>query len=177
MNKPGPCFTILERPAGSLATGKFAASLKFILKDIDSATGEPEDGGYEDEYELEDIFVSASDYVKPAKIANFRAVWDELDPDTETVNDYGLGQRSSLEEAANAVIQTFGMYVCDGTDVVPPNARSHQVALSGKFLGNLSCLVRLSFGIDSKRNVAMKVIVRGDSSDIADAVDSIIQEA
>ncbi len=38
-------------------------------------------------------------------------------------DDYGLGQRSGLEEAVEAVIATLGMAPCEGTDVVPPNAR------------------------------------------------------
>ena len=31
-----------------------------------------------------------------------------------------------------AVISILGMSACDGTDAVPPNARSHTVLLSGK---------------------------------------------
>lgn len=177
LNKPAPCYTILARPAGSIASGKFAALLKFTLKEIDPSTGAAEEDGYEDEYELEDVVVTPADYVKPTKIANFRAAWEQLDADTETTDDYGLGQRSSLEEAIEAVIETLGMSVCDGTDAVPPNARSHQVALSGTFLGEELCLVRLSFGIDSKKNVAMKVIARGETADVAEAVHLIITEA
>ena len=177
LNQSAPCYTILSRPAGSLISGKCAALLKFNLKEIDPATGEAEEDGYEDEYELEDILIASADYVKPIRIANFRAKWDELDADTEVSNDYGLGQRSSLEEAIEAVVQTLGMYVCDGTDAIPPNARSHQMALAGIFLGNATCLVRLSFGIDSKNNVAMKLAARADTIDISEAVDLIIQEA
>lgn len=176
LNKPGYCYTVLSHQEGMLASGKCAALLKYTLKEIDPTTGDAEEDGYEDEYELEDIIVASADYVKPKKLTNFRAAWDEMDPDTETVNDYGLGQRSSLEEAIEAVLTTLGMYVCDGTDAVPPNARSHQVALSGMFLGEAMCLVRLSFGIDSKSNVAMKLVARGETAEIAEAVDLIIQE-
>lgn len=175
-NKTGQCYTVLARPPGSICSGKFASLLKFNLKEIDPATGEAEEGGFEDEYELEDIMLSSSDYVKPFRVSNFKMKWEELDPETECVNDYGLGQRGSLNDAVEAVLETLGMYVCDGTDVIPPNARSHSVFVAGIFLGEAVCLVRLSFGIDTKKNVAMKLLARGNTIDAAEAVDLIIQE-
>ena len=42
-------------------------------------------------------------------------------------------QFSLLEQdAVEAVISILGMSACDGTDAVPPNARSHTVLLSGE---------------------------------------------
>ncbi len=41
----------------------------------------------------------------------------------------------------------------------------------------LQVLVRLSFGIDSSSNVAMKLVVRAEMPEISDAVHAIIQEA
>jgi hypothetical protein len=35
------------------------------------------------------------------------------------------------QDAVEAVISILGMAACDGTDAVPPNARSHTVLLSG----------------------------------------------
>lgn len=48
----GQCFTILSRPEGSLAAGKIANVLKFRVKEIDPSTGEAEEDGYEDEYQV-----------------------------------------------------------------------------------------------------------------------------
>ena len=36
-----------------------------------------------------------------------------------------------VQDAVEAVISILGMSACDGTDAVPPNARSHTVLLSG----------------------------------------------
>lgn len=69
------------------------------------------------------------------------------------------------------------MLPCEGTEAVPPNARSHQVLLSGQFIGDVMCLARLSFGMDPSKNVAMKVISRSEVPDVAEAVHLIIQEA
>ena len=76
-----------------------------------------------------------------------------------------------------AVIQTMGMQPCEGTEAVPPNARSHTVLLAGTFVGNQAVLVRLSFGIDAGGQVAMKLVVRADTPEISDAVHMIIQSA
>ncbi len=38
-------------------------------------------------------------------------------------------------------------------------------------------LVRLSFGIDAARSVAMKLVVRSDSPDVSQAIHQIIQDA
>lgn len=41
----------------------------------------------------------------------------------------------------------------------------------------LQVLVRLAFGIDASRNVAMKLAVRSESADVSEAIHAIIQEA
>jgi coatomer protein complex subunit gamma len=69
------------------------------------------------------------------------------------------------------------MQACEGTDAVPPNARSHTLLLSGTVVGDVQVLVRLSFGIDAQRNVAMKLAVRSESADVSEAIHAIIQEA
>lgn len=68
------------------------------------------------------------------------------------------------------------MQACEGTDAVPPNARSHTALLAGEFPGNVQALVRLQFGIDASRQVAMKVVVRAAEDAVADAVHRIIQD-
>jgi coatomer protein complex subunit gamma len=93
------------------------------------------------------------------------------------VDDYGIGQRESLTEAAEAVARILGMQACEGTDAVPPNARSHTMLLSGTVAGGAAVLVRLQFGIDASRSVAMKLAVRASSADVSEAIHQIIQDA
>ncbi|GAB4819163.1 hypothetical protein N2152v2_006209 [Parachlorella kessleri] len=173
----GQCFTVLARPEGSMALGKFMNILRFRVKEIDPTTGEAEEEGYEDEYQLEDLEVSAADYIKPVFTPNFRAVWEQMPEDAEMVDDYAIGQRESLQDAVEAVIRILGMQACEGTDAVPPNARSHTVLLSGIVVGEVQVLVRLNFGIDMSKNVAMKLAVRSESPDVSEAIHQIIQEA
>ena len=61
------------------------------------ATGEAEEDGYEDEYQLEDIDIGAANYIKASPLHNFRSVWEETNPDSELADDYGLGVRDTLQ--------------------------------------------------------------------------------
>eukprot|EP00803_Ostreobium_quekettii_P000175 evm.model.scf_4418.1 EVM.evm.TU.scf_4418.1 scf_4418:1497-6935(-) len=126
LNGVGQTYTAVSRPEGGITAGKFANILKFTVKEVDPSTGEVEETGFEDEYELEDIDVSPADYVKALMVPNFRTAWEELGPDAEQADDYGLGERESLEDAIEAVLGTLGMQACEGTEAIPPNARSHQ---------------------------------------------------
>lgn len=55
----------------------FGATLKFMVKDCDPATGQPDsDEGYDDEYILEDLEVTVADQIQMNKTTNFSAAWD-----------------------------------------------------------------------------------------------------
>ena len=62
-----------------------------------ASVGDAEEEGYEDEYQLEAFEISMQDYIKPQAVQNFRNAWEELDESTEMTDDYGLGQRDSLQ--------------------------------------------------------------------------------
>ncbi|KAJ8763375.1 hypothetical protein K2173_002258 [Erythroxylum novogranatense] len=175
-DSPGHAFVAFEKPDGVPAVGKFSNMLRFIVKEVDPATGETEEDGVEDEYQLEDLEVFAADYMIKVGVSNFRNAWESLGPDYERVDEYGLGPRESLAEAVNAVIGLFGMQPCEGTEVVPSNSRSHTCLLSGVYIGNVKVLVRLQFGIDGPKEVAMKLAVRSDdeSVSVSDAIHEIV---
>lgn len=173
----GQAYVVLSRAGGSIALGRFNCILRFRVKEIDPSTGETEEEGFEDEYQLEDLDAGPSDYIKAAYIGNFVDGWENLGEEGEVVDSYALGQRDSLQDAVETVVRLFGMAVCDGSDAVPPNARSHAVALSGTVVGDAQVLVRLNFGIDAQKNVAMKMAVRSESVETSEAIHVIIQEA
>ncbi|KAF3341541.1 Coatomer subunit gamma-2 [Carex littledalei] len=171
---PGQTFVAFEKPEGVPAVGKFSNVLKFIVKEVDPTTGDVEDDGVEDEYQLEDLEFTYADYMLKVPVSNFRNAWESMDPESERVDEYGLGARESLAEAVNAVIAILGMLPCEGTEVVPNNSRSHTCLLSGVFIGNVKVLVRLSFGISGPKEVAMKLAVRSDDPDVSDNIHVIV---
>ncbi|KAF1871525.1 hypothetical protein Lal_00020319 [Lupinus albus] len=193
-DSPGQTFVAFEKPEGVPTVGKFSNILKFIIKEttyvifakitslphklyhlqVDPSTGETEDDGVEDEYQLEDLEVVAADYILKVGVTNFKNAWESMGPDFERVDEYGLGPRESLAEAVNTVINLLGLQPCEGTEVVPPNSRSHTCLLSGVFIGNVKVLVRLSFGLDGPKDVAIKLSVRSDDETVSDAIHEIV---
>ncbi|KAG0616027.1 hypothetical protein M758_5G084800 [Ceratodon purpureus] len=171
---PGQAFVAFEKPDGVCSTGKFSNTLRFIVKEVDPSSGEADDEGYEDEYQLEELEVTAADYILQTPISNFRNAWESLDSESERVDEYSLGARENLQEAVQAVTTILGMQPCEATDVVPSNARSHTCLLAGKFLGGAQVLVRLSLGIDSQKQVAMKLAVRSEDPVVSDFIHEII---
>ncbi|GER50371.1 coatomer subunit gamma [Striga asiatica] len=171
---PAQTFVAFEKPEGVPAVGKFSNVLRFTIKEVDPSTGEAEDDGVEDEYQLEDFEILSADYILKIGVSNFKNVWESLGSDGERVDEYGLGPRESLAEAVNAVINLLGMQPCEGTEVVPSNSRSHMCLLSGVYIGNVKVLVRLSFGIDGSKEVAMKLAVRSEDGKVSDAIHEIV---
>ncbi|KFK29732.1 hypothetical protein AALP_AA7G171600 [Arabis alpina] len=173
-DSPGQAFVAFEKPAGVPAVGKFSNTLTFVVKEVDTSTGEAEDDGVEDEYQLEDLEIVAADYMVKVGVSNFRNAWESMDEEDEHVDEYGLGQRESLGEAIKAVIDLLGMQSCEGTETVPSNARSHTCLLSGVYIGNVKVLVRAQFGMDSTKEIAMKLAVRAEDVSVAEAIHEIV---
>ncbi|XP_073525883.1 uncharacterized protein [Phyllobates terribilis] len=173
-DSPGQTFVAFEKPEGIPSIGKFSNVLRFTVKEIEPSTGEAEEEGVEDEYQLEELEVTCADYMQKVGVSNFRNAWESMDPEGERVDEYGLGYRESLVAAVNAVINLLGMQPCEGTETVPTNSRSHTCLLSGVYIGNVKVLVRLQLGLDSNREVAMKLAVRSEDEAVSDVIHEIV---
>lgn len=78
-NEPGVVYVAFKKLGGehSVPITSFTNNLKFTSKEIDPTTGEPEEGGYEDEYQVEDLELTGSDYVIPTFAGSFDHVWEQ----------------------------------------------------------------------------------------------------
>jgi coatomer protein complex subunit gamma len=178
-NSPSPVFVLLARPpAPALPAASLRAGLRFRVRELDPSTGEPEDGGYDDEYALEDVPVSTADYVVAEPLADWSAAWDAAGGEREATDTYDLGPRDSLQAAADAVVASLGLAPCAGSDAVPPNARSHAVLLAGRVAGVPGrVLARVALGATPGGGVAMQVAARGtEAGEAAEAVHAVVQE-
>jgi len=169
-------YVLVSYPEGTMPFGRIIANLSFVVKEIDPSTGEEEEEGFEDEYPLEDIYMSPQDFVLATKVSNFRNDWETLSEETEIADEYAIGVRESLQDAVEAVIETLGLAPCEGTEAVPPNARSHVCLLHGAAVGNAKALARVNFGIDRNLEVAIKLTVRATTADISEALHAIVAE-
>ena len=170
-NVRGTTYTRIRIPKDdSGATGTFACTLKFLVKDCDPTTGELEsEEGYEDEYVLEDVEVTLADHMQRTIVPNFASAWDEFGEENENQGTYALSQFKKLQEAVDNVVMFFGMQPLDKTEKVPEEKNSHLLVMSGVFRGNFNVLVRCKFVLNES-GVAMMLQVRSDDPDINEAI-------
>jgi hypothetical protein len=79
-DEPGKVYVAFQKVNGenSLPISTFSNVLKFTSKEIDPSTGEPEDTGYDDEYEVSEFDLSGSDYIIPTFASNFNHLWEQI---------------------------------------------------------------------------------------------------
>lgn len=96
-NSPGIVYVSFTRDDPSAyQIASFQCIFKFVSKEVDPSTGEPEDEGYEDEYALEDLELSASDYVIPTYVT-FGAEWDRMRGGVSVTETFSLPAMESLK--------------------------------------------------------------------------------
>lgn len=77
-DQPGTVYVAFKKAGDTtFPITSFTNSLKFTSKEIDPTTGEPDESGYDDEYQVEDLELSGSDYVVPAFAGSFDHVWEQ----------------------------------------------------------------------------------------------------
>mmetsp|Transcript_29994 Transcript_29994/g.87622 ORF Transcript_29994/g.87622 Transcript_29994/m.87622 type:complete len:946 (-) Transcript_29994:90-2927(-) len=158
----GNCFAVLERKmTESLASCQFSCEMKFAITQIDPATGEEEGEPYEEEYPLEDLEVTTSDYMARVAVPDFRASWETMGNTHEVMDKYLLHVKT-LKEAVASVVDSLGMQPCEGTGSVKSEGKPHMLHLSGVFVGGKSALVRSQLSLQSGEGVVVKIAVRSE---------------
>jgi len=162
-------FVCLRREAG-VPTGAIPCTLKFLVKDVDPAVGEPEeeDAGYDDEYNLEELELASADYVKKVPVADFREAWESMGPGCEVVETFSLSY-NSLKSALDAIVDFLGMQVCENTGSSGDSSRQ-TVLLSGVFLGGVQVFAIVNLRTESAKNVGMRLTVRSTDMQISQFV-------
>lgn len=97
-SSPGIVYASFTRESPEqYAVASFQCTLKFWSKELDPSTGEPEEEGYEDEYQLEEIELSAGgDYLIPNYVT-FGSEWDRLRSAATATETFSLSAMESLK--------------------------------------------------------------------------------
>lgn len=108
IDQPGTMYVSFEK-VGDTAypITSFTNVLKFTSKEIDPTSGEPDETGYEDEYQVEDLELLGSDYVMPAFAGSFDHVWEQTgangDESSETLQLTSI--KSIAGKSSNAALR------------------------------------------------------------------------
>jgi len=163
---PGITYVAVKIPKDAISTGTCQNTLKFVTKEIDPSTGEPEDTGNEDEYQLEDCEVTVSDYVRKFVAHNWQEKWDEIGDEFEAVETYSLSTMKSIPDAVKEITEFLGMQACDRTDQIQGKKTKHILLLSGEYVAGIPVMGRARMKFAEGQGVQMELTVRSKNDDI-----------
>ena len=106
-NEPGLVYVAFKKLGGeaSFPIASFTNVLKFTSKELDPSSGVPDDQGYEDEYQVEDLELTGADYVLPAFAGSFDHVWEQTGANGEEASE--TLQLSNLKNLAGRLIMSY----------------------------------------------------------------------
>eukprot|EP01136_Pigoraptor_vietnamica_P015653 Opistho-1_new@59074 len=159
---PSQIYAVLRGPEeGGSVTGVVTNTLKFIVKDCDPNTGEPDEEGYEDSYLIEDLELTTADFMLPHNVTGeFEQAWEAAGDEGQVEETFALSSMKSLEEAVSRVIGFLGMFPCKKSDVVAKGKNTHTLLVSGIFKGGDQVLARAQLAFEPSTGVAMQLTVR-----------------
>jgi coatomer protein complex subunit gamma len=125
-NEPGVVYVAFKKLGGehSVPIASFTNILKFTSKEIDPTTGEPEESGYDDEYQVEDLELTGSDYVIPTFAGSFDHVWEQTGANGEEESE--TLQLSNMKGIAGMLSHSFVNKVHNTNDSQMPPSNSSQ---------------------------------------------------
>ncbi|KAI9805375.1 MAG: coatomer subunit gamma [Piccolia ochrophora] len=168
-DEPGVIYVSFKKSGGekSFPTTTFTNILKFTSKEIDPTTSEPEDTGYDDEYQVEDLELNGSDYVVPAYAGSFNHIWEQVGASGEEAEEtLQLSAVKSIADATEQLAKTLSLQPLDGTDV-PVNTSTHTLKLFGKTIAGGKVAANIKMAYSAKTGVTTKVVVRSEEEDVA----------
>lgn len=146
--------------------GTFTNELKFIVKDCDPQTGEPDEEGFEDDYQVEEVSLAIADFVLPSYIPSFNKAWEELGDEYEVVETLALTSSPGLQEACRDLIALLGMQALENTGNVQ-GSNVHTMILSGIFIGGVRVLARCRMTYDSSTGVTLQLGIRSANAEVS----------
>ncbi|KAG8166776.1 hypothetical protein KVR01_002465 [Diaporthe batatas] len=168
-NEPGKVYVAFKKAAGedSLPVVSFTNTLKFTSKEIDPSTNEPEESGYDDEYEVAEFDLAGSDYVIPTYASNFAHLWEQVGAAGEEAEEtLQLSGMKSIAEATEQLAKTLSLQPLEGTDV-PVNQTTHTLKLLGKSVNGGKVVSNIRMAYSAKSGVTTKITVRAEEEGVA----------
>jgi coatomer protein complex subunit gamma len=165
-DEPGSVYVSFSKPAESYVAASFTNVLKFTLKEIDPTTQEPEDSGYDDEYQVTDLELTGSDYVLPAFAGSFDHVWAALPATDEASETLQLSAVKGIPEGVELLVKALGMQPLEGSDVALSSS-THTLKVYGKSVGGGKVASTVRMAYSAKSGVTVKITARSEEPGLA----------
>ncbi|KAL7433404.1 hypothetical protein ACHAXH_005944 [Discostella pseudostelligera] len=172
-------FTVITRnPDAALAPCNFECVLRFGVVQVDPKSGEDESDPFDEEYPLEELEISTSDFMAKVSVPDFRQAWEQVGNANEVLEKFAL-QFKKQDDAVAAVIDFLGMQPCDGTGHIKAGEggkKPHMLHLSGVFVGGTNVLARAQVAASGDSSgVLLKIAVRSDDPNVSRMVADCIR--
>ena len=172
-------FTVVTRnPDATLAPCNFECVLRFGVIQVDPKSGEDESDPFDEEYPLEELELSTSDFMAKVAVPDFRQAWEQSGNENEVLEKFAL-QFKKQDDAVAAVIDFLGMQPCDGTGHIKAGEggkKPHMLHLSGVFVGGMNVLARAQVAASGDASgVLLKIAVRSDDPTVSRMVADCIR--
>ncbi|KAG8820328.1 coatomer subunit gamma [Serendipita sp. 401] len=172
---PQPVYVSFTRENPEEYTlGGFACTLRFVSKEVDPSSGLPEDTGYDDEYQLEEVELSAGgDYIVPT-YCSFESEWEKLDGAANAEEEFSLSSMASIKAACESLIEVLNMEALAGSDN-PTSTAVHTLLLSGLVAGGGGkVLARCQMAFTASSGVSLRMSVRAEKEEVSQLLISAI---
>jgi coatomer protein complex subunit gamma len=151
-------------PCSDITIGSISNDLKYLFKEIDPSTGEPEEDGYDDEYNMNALEITPGDYLVPTFIGNFQHVWDELA--NEAKYQYQLPYQS-IAEAIPAIVSHLSMQPLEGSDNAASDV-THNLKLFARLVSGEKVAALVKIVYSTQHGLRVQISARSDNSDISE---------
>jgi coatomer protein complex subunit gamma len=167
-NSPASVFVLATFQPNTFPLANFSNTLKFLQTSIDPSTGEPDSHPYDDDYSLDHVEVTTSDYMQKAYISNFQQHWDELEHEDKEI--FTLSSIKSIQDAVVEIPEYLGMQPCERSENITADKTKHVLYLAGKFLGGARVLARARLKLEPSEGVKMELCVRSNDPNISSLI-------
>ena len=195
----GTVYVSFTRQSGptDFPQARLSNTLKFTSKEVDPSSGEPEEEGYDDEYQTEEMELGVADYMTEA-YADWNKEWAAFESSgapsaTETFALTALDSLKSecrafdhLDEqflmlmlsvaACDTLVELFGMQPLGGSEM-PTSSSVHTLTLSGLVAlpkKPAKVLARCRMTFEQGQGVTMELSIKGEQQTAVDLVLSAI---
>lgn len=160
-------FTSYSRSSGDHTPAELENTLSYVTKELDETTGEPIEGdeGFPDEYQVENLSISASDFVSPSFTGSFATAFGGMANEESAVYQLGSSEDVKPQDVVNRLIRSLSMMPLEGSDKVT-SPTSHTLKLFGESVdgAKVGAIVRI---VSSSRGAMMKVQVRSSDAELS----------
>ncbi|QLG73731.1 hypothetical protein HG535_0F02420 [Zygotorulaspora mrakii] len=169
-SEEGACYVAFSK-SEEIVMENFLNTLTFTTRELNQETNEPFEGdeGFQDEYDIDSIFLNAGDYIKSSFVGDFSSTFDELP--NEEVAVYNVKENISLQEIVDRLIVNTSCLPLESTQYASSDSNSHTLKLFGKSAlkgSKIAVIVQL---IKTSKGIAMKA--QGRAEDVTLCADLV----